>query len=41
MNFSGFDNEDKIIEALNGKDFESLNSNLKRLIRSSCELPNL
>ncbi len=31
MSFSGFDNEDKIIEALNGKDFESLNSNLHDL----------
>ena len=35
MSFSGFENEDRIIEALNGKTIESLNSNLQQLIRSS------
>jgi hypothetical protein len=35
MNFSGFENEDRIIEALNGKTFESLTSNLQELIKSS------
>lgn len=35
MSFSGFDNEDRIIEALNGKTFQSLNENLQQLIKSS------
>jgi hypothetical protein len=35
MSFLGFDNENKIIEALNGKTIESLNSNLQHLIKSS------
>ncbi len=35
MSFSGFDNEDRIIEALNGKTFESLTVNLQNLIKSS------
>ncbi len=35
MSFSGFENEDRIIEALNGKTFESLTPNLQELIKSS------
>jgi len=35
MSFSGFDNENEIIEALDGKTIESLNSNLQQLIKSS------
>ena len=35
MSFSGFENEDRIIEALNGKIFESLTANLQELIKSS------
>jgi len=35
MSFSGFENEDRIIEALNGKTFESLTSNLQELLKSS------
>ncbi len=33
MSFSGFDNEDFIIEVLNGKTFQELNTNLKQLIK--------
>lgn len=35
MSFSGFENEDRIIEALNGKMFEDLDENLQQLIISS------
>ncbi len=35
MSFSGFENENKIIEALNGKEFNELNSNLQQLIKDS------
>jgi len=35
MSFSGFENEDRIIEALNGKAFESLTANVQELIKSS------
>jgi hypothetical protein len=35
MSFSGFENEDRIIEALNGKTIESLTPNLQELIKSS------
>ena len=35
MSFSGFENEDRIIEALNGKTFESLTINLQELIKNS------
>jgi len=35
MNFSGFDNEDKIKEALNGKTFDTLHCNLQKLIKDS------
>ncbi len=35
MSFSGFDNENKIIEALNGKIISSLNLNLQSLIKNS------
>ena len=35
MNYSGFKNEDKIIEALNGKSIDELNSNLQQLIKVS------
>jgi hypothetical protein len=31
MSFSGFENEDRIIEALNGKRVDSLSSNLQQL----------
>ena len=35
MSYSGFENEDKIIEALNGKSIDELNSNLQQLIKES------
>jgi len=35
MSYSGFENEDKIIEALNGKTISELNSNLQQLIQNS------
>ena len=35
MSFSDFENEDKIIEALNGKSINELNSNLQQLIKDS------
>ena len=35
MSFSGFDNEDRIIEALNGKMIKSLTANLQELIKNS------
>ena len=35
MSFSGFNNEDRIIEALNGKTFELLTPNLQALIKNS------
>jgi len=35
MSFSGFDNEDRIIEVLNGKTFQTLNENLQQLIKYS------
>jgi len=35
MSFSGFENEDRIIEALNGKMFEDLDENLQQLISNS------
>jgi hypothetical protein len=35
MSFSGFENEDRIIEALNGKRVNSLSSNLQQLIKYS------
>ena len=35
MSYSGFENEDKIILALNGKRFDELNENLQQLITSS------
>jgi len=35
MSYSGFENEDKIIDALNGKEFNELNSNLQQLIKDS------
>ncbi len=37
MSFSGFDNENRIIEALHGKTIEVLTPNLKQLIQSSFE----
>jgi hypothetical protein len=35
MSYSGFENEDRLIEALNGKRFNELNSNLQKLIGNS------
>jgi len=35
MSYSGFENEDKIIDALNGKEFNELNTNLQQLIKDS------
>ncbi len=35
MNYSGFDNEDRIIRALNNTEFRELNNNLQKLIESS------
>jgi len=35
MSYSGFENENRIIKALNGKTFNELNANLKQLIRDS------
>ncbi len=35
MNFSGFENEDKIIEALNDKPISKLNQNLQQLVKTS------
>jgi hypothetical protein len=35
MSYSGFENEDRIIEALNGKEFNELNYNLQQLIKDS------
>ena len=35
MSYSGFENEDRIILALNGKNFNELNGNLQQLIKSS------
>ncbi len=35
MSYSGFENEDKIIEALNGKKIDELNINLQQLIKES------
>lgn len=35
MSYSGFDNEDKIIEALNSKYFYEINENLQSLIKNS------
>lgn len=35
MSYSGFENEDKIIEALDGKRFDELSENLQQLIKNS------
>lgn len=35
MSYSGFENEDKIMEAINGKKFNDLNYNLQQLIKDS------
>ncbi|MBL0721652.1 MAG: hypothetical protein JJV88_03630, partial [Sulfurovum sp.] len=35
MSYSGFENEDRIREALHNKEFSELNSNLQKLIKYS------
>jgi len=35
MSYSGFENEDKIIYALNGREFNELNTNLQQLIKDN------